>query len=75
VTADLLMIVAIDDEMVCCNPTVARMTYDQARGHKEYHEIDGGHFGLLYHPRRAVRPGHAHRAGFHGAAPGPAQSG
>jgi hypothetical protein len=31
-------------------PTVARDTYDKLAGPKEWIEIDGGHFGLLYFP-------------------------
>lgn len=48
--ADLLMIVAHDDEMVHCNPEVARATFDLVPNYKRLVEIGGGHFGLLYHP-------------------------
>jgi uncharacterized protein len=48
--ADLLMMVAPDDEMVHCNAAVARSTFDAVASYKEYREIEGGHFGLLYHP-------------------------
>ena len=46
VRADLLMMVAPEDEMVHCNPDVARATYNLVPGCKEYIEIEGGHFGL-----------------------------
>jgi dienelactone hydrolase len=48
--ADLLMIVAPDDEMVRANPDVSRATFDLVSGFKRWVEIDGGHFGALYHP-------------------------
>jgi uncharacterized protein len=50
VRADLLMMVAPEDEMVHCNPEMARATYDLVPGSKEYVEIEGGHFGLIYYP-------------------------
>jgi uncharacterized protein len=31
-------------------PAVARDAYDKLEGPKEWIEIDGGHFGLLYFP-------------------------
>jgi hypothetical protein len=42
--------VAPGDEMVMANPDVARATYDLIPTYKEYRDIPGGHFGLLYHP-------------------------
>jgi uncharacterized protein len=48
--ADLLMIVAPDDEMVLANPEVARATFDLVPGYKRWVEIMNGHFGMLYHP-------------------------
>ncbi len=45
-----LMMVAPDDEMIQANPRVTRGAFDLLAGPKEWHEIDGGHFGLLYHP-------------------------
>jgi hypothetical protein len=36
--------------MVMANPDVARATYDLIPAYKEYEEIGGGHFGLLYYP-------------------------
>jgi uncharacterized protein len=40
------------DEMAGANPTVARAVYDASRGPKEFLEVGGGHFGLLYYPSR-----------------------
>ena len=48
--ADLLMIVAPDDEMARANPYVSRATFDLVPGHKRWVEIDGGHFGTLFYP-------------------------
>ncbi|GAB5468678.1 MAG: alpha/beta hydrolase [Rhodospirillales bacterium] len=38
------------DEMVHCNPAVQRAVFEAIAGPKAFHEIDGGHFGLLWHP-------------------------
>ena len=46
----LLMIIAIQDEMPGAESDIARMVFDAAPQPKELVEIDGGHFGLLYHP-------------------------
>ncbi len=48
--AHVLMLVSPQDEMVRANPLVARGVFDAIRSAKEWHPIDGGHFGLLYHP-------------------------
>ncbi len=45
-----LMMVAPNDEMVHANPQVSRAAFDLLDGDKEWYEIEGGHFGLLYHP-------------------------
>lgn len=45
-----LMMVAPQDEMVQANPQVSRAAFGLLEGDKEWCEIDGGHFGLLYHP-------------------------
>jgi len=50
IKADILFMVAPGDEMVMANPDVARATYELIRSYKEYQEIPGGHFGLLYYP-------------------------
>ena len=50
VKAPTLMIVAPEDEMVQANPAVSRQAFDLLSGPKEWYEIAGGHFGLLWHP-------------------------
>ena len=36
--------------MVGTNPAVAQEVYDLLAGPKQWHEIAGGHFGLLWYP-------------------------
>lgn len=50
VTVPSLMMVAPADEMVHANPAVSRRAFDLLPGEKAWYEIEGGHFGLLYHP-------------------------
>ena len=50
VTAPTLLMVAPQDEMVHANYSVARQAYEFLPGPKEWHDIGGGHFGLLYYP-------------------------
>jgi hypothetical protein len=50
VRASSLMMVAPRDEMLHANPEVSRQAFDLIPGEKEWYEIEGGHFGLLYHP-------------------------
>ncbi|MEX2279749.1 MAG: acetylxylan esterase [Acidimicrobiia bacterium] len=50
VSAPSLMMVAPADEMVHANPAVSRRAFDLLPGEKEWYDLDGGHFGLLYHP-------------------------
>ncbi|MCY6383371.1 alpha/beta hydrolase [Hoeflea prorocentri] len=50
VTARVLMMVGRNDEMVHCNPQVQRAVYEKIEAQKEFCEVDGGHFGLLWHP-------------------------
>lgn len=49
-TPPTLMMVAPDDEMEHANYDVSRMVYDLMPAPKQWHDIAGGHFGLLYHP-------------------------
>jgi hypothetical protein len=42
--------VSPNDEMARANPAVARDAYERLAGPKEWVEIPGGHFGLLYYP-------------------------
>lgn len=46
----VLMMAGRNDEMVHCNPDVQRVVFAEIAGPKQFHEIDGGHFGLLWHP-------------------------
>jgi hypothetical protein len=50
VTAPTLLMVAPDDEMVHANYAVARAAYESMPGPKQWNDIAGGHFGLLYWP-------------------------
>lgn len=45
-----LFLVSALDEMKNAAPAVARDAFDRLGGPKEWVELDGGHFGLLYHP-------------------------
>lgn len=53
VSCPALFLVAPQDEMPGSRPAVARYAYDQLAGPREWAEIDGGHFGLLYFPSDA----------------------
>lgn len=50
VTVPAQLAIAVDDEMPGASPAVARTAYERLDRPKELLEIDGGHFGLLYHP-------------------------
>ncbi|RLM89460.1 alpha/beta hydrolase [Haloarcula sp. Atlit-7R] len=50
VTCPALFVVSPEDEMPRSAPTVARDAYERLSGPKEWVEIPGGHFGLLYYP-------------------------
>jgi hypothetical protein len=50
VKAPTLLMVAPEDEMVHANYSVARQAYDLIPGPKQWYDIPGGHFGLLYCP-------------------------
>jgi hypothetical protein len=45
-----LWVIATNDEMPGAETPVARAAFDCASGEKELLRVDGGHFGLLYHP-------------------------
>jgi uncharacterized protein len=49
-TPPTLMMVAPEDEMPHANYDVARLAYRLMPEPKEWHDIAGGHFGLLHHP-------------------------
>jgi poly(3-hydroxybutyrate) depolymerase len=48
--ASTLLIVAPEDEMLHANYSVARQAYALILGPKQWYDIAGGHFGLLYYP-------------------------
>lgn len=50
VQAKALFMAAPEDEMVHANYGVIRQAYDLIPTEKHWHDIRGGHFGLLYHP-------------------------
>jgi pimeloyl-ACP methyl ester carboxylesterase len=50
VKAPTLLMVAPEDEMVHANYAVARQAYELIPGPKQWYDIAGGHFGLLYFP-------------------------
>jgi uncharacterized protein len=50
VTVPSLMMVAHADEMVHADPGVSRAAFTLLPAVKQWYDIDGGHFGLLYHP-------------------------
>jgi uncharacterized protein len=61
--APLLIVLSPEDEMGGCSPAVTRMAFDAAPEPKEWFEIEGGHFGMLYHPSALFdQAGRAQRA-------------
>jgi pimeloyl-ACP methyl ester carboxylesterase len=60
----VLMLVSPQDEMVRANPQVARAVFASLRGPKQWYAIDGGHFGLLYHPSDLFAEARAVQLGF-----------
>lgn len=44
------MMIGTGDEMVHCNIDVQKAVFDLIPGEKNFEEIPGGHFGLLWHP-------------------------
>jgi pimeloyl-ACP methyl ester carboxylesterase len=48
--APTLMLVGRNDEMVHCNRSVQQAVFAAITAPKKFYEIDGGHFGLLWHP-------------------------
>lgn len=48
--APILMVVASNDEMHGANPEVTQHVFNTINQPKEWLDIDGGHFGLLYYP-------------------------
>lgn len=44
------MMIGMADEMVHCNIEAQKAVFDLIPGQKDFQEIPGGHFGLLWHP-------------------------
>jgi len=53
VSCPALFVVSPDDEMPRSAPAVSRDAFEKLSGPKEWVEIPGGHFGLLYYPSEA----------------------
>jgi alpha-beta hydrolase superfamily lysophospholipase len=52
VKVPLLMIVSPEDEMAGSSPKLARMAFEAVPEPREWMDIGGGHFGLLYYPSK-----------------------
>jgi hypothetical protein len=50
VKVPLLMVISPDDEMPGAEVEISRLVFDEVKGPKEWFEVEGGHFGLLYYP-------------------------
>lgn len=48
--APILMVVAKNDEMTGASPKITKEVFEMIKQPKEWVDIDGGHFGLLYYP-------------------------
>ena len=53
-----------NDEMVHCNPEVTRAVFRLMRCRKQWADIDGGHFGLLYYPSEIFELASARQCAF-----------
>jgi hypothetical protein len=53
-----------DDEMVHCNPDVTKAIFGSLRCRKQWADIDGGHFGLLYYPSEIFEQASAGQCAF-----------
>jgi hypothetical protein len=59
-----LVMAGRNDEMVHCNPDVTRAVFGMMRCRKQWDEIDGGHFGLLYYPSEIFELASARQCAF-----------
>jgi pimeloyl-ACP methyl ester carboxylesterase len=50
VDAPTLLVMSPDDEMEGAASAVTRAAYERLRGPREIVEVEGGHFGILFHP-------------------------
>jgi len=63
-TMPVQMMVGKDDEMIHCNPEVQRAVFDRIAGEKEFVEIKGGHFGLLWQSSAEFKEAVKRQTGF-----------
>lgn len=54
VSAPTLMVAGRDDEIAVCVPAVQKAALALTNGPQFWHQVDGGHFGGLYHPSRVA---------------------
>lgn len=59
-----LFVVSPEDEMPGSVPAVAREVFDRITGPKEWFEVSGGHFGLVYFPSREFETSSSAQAQF-----------
>jgi hypothetical protein len=59
-----LLMAGRDDEMVHCNPDVTKAIFGSMRCRKQWADIDGGHFGLLYYPSEIFEQASAGQCAF-----------
>lgn len=64
VTCPSIFLVSPTDEMPSSVPTVSRAAFDQINGPKEWVDIEGGHFGLLYYPSKEFERASSAQARF-----------
>lgn len=64
VTTPSMMMVAPADEMAHANPRVSRTAFELIPGEKEWHDLEGGHFGLLHYPSELFEQTSAAQAAF-----------
>jgi len=60
----ILFMAGRNDEMVHCNPEVTQAVFNLMRCRKEWADIDGGHFGLLYYPSGIFEEASARQCAF-----------
>jgi uncharacterized protein len=59
-----LLMAGRDDEMVHCNPDVTSAVFGLMRCRKQWADVDGGHFGLLYYPSEIFEQASAVQCAF-----------
>ena len=64
VACPTVFMVAHDEEMRNASPAVARHAFDRIAGPKEWVDLEGGHFGLLYHPSELFDRASSAQVGF-----------